>query len=73
MAMFQVLLIGKNWKLRVLIYLLLLAVLVIVLETLHPGILASLLSKTKNALSRIYDHAGSVFKSWLNFAREIIR
>ncbi len=70
MTQLQVLLKGENRKLHILICVVLLAVVLILLETWQPGTIASIPSAIKNGLVRIYDYGAEVIESLKMFISE---
>jgi hypothetical protein len=64
MVQLQVMLKGENWRLRLLVCLLLLLIALIVLEVWLPGSLASVFSAIKNTLVRIYEFCGDIFHAF---------
>jgi hypothetical protein len=64
MVQLQVMLKGENWKLRLLVCLILLLISLIVLEICLPGSLASIYPSIKKALVRIYEFGGNTFHAF---------
>lgn len=71
MAQLQVLLKGENWRLRLLIYLLLFVIALVILEVWYPGSLASVFLTIKKSLSLVYDFVGNILGNLGELARKI--
>jgi hypothetical protein len=63
MTQLQVILKGESWTKRVLVTTLSVAILLIILEALRPGTMASVLAVIKDGALWIYDFAGDVWES----------
>jgi hypothetical protein len=71
MAQLQVILMGENWKRRILVGLVLCVLGLILLEIWNPGTMASIYSAARTTVVWIYDFIVKTAESLHNLARSI--